>query len=401
MTEQEMLNRIKELEEQSLAQEETIARLQNVVNAQAVNNLRLIRSNTNLKNDLKKFKKEIQGLSEYQNFLEILTGIYESNSHYENIQANMQISLTELAARFQARSAVLFKQMEDGSFKIINTAIQYIESNEDKRDAGIQASVEFMKFNEEFPTIFEELKTSEPISPKVYDMANCDKQSKLCEINGITDMTVTPVITNKGMNYILAIINPQKKVEHSILSCVAIAYANTATRIMQERLVEQLSITDNLTGLYDHTYFTRITQKLEQEQTTHVGYIMVDLFRLKHVNDNYGHEAGDTYIRTIALILQKHFLNDLVFRLGGDEFGVITVGKDLHYIANKISAINEEIASTTFLDRFGNPFEARIDTGVDFTTEPVVFRELTHNADIRMNDNKNEYYKTHGLNRRK
>lgn len=410
MTEQEMLQKlaeqeklIKQLTSTVETQENVISHYQDVTNAQAVNNLNLIRINQKYKKELTTIRQQLEKVSEYQNFLEILTGIYESNSHYDNIQSNMQISLTELTGRFKSRTALLFKKDEDGNFRIINTALQYTEQNEEKRDSGITQCIEEFTFNSEFPEIVDELSKSNEISPTIIDINNCYDLSTLCELHEIENMTVAPIFAKNELNYILAIVNPEKEVDHSLLSCIAIAYSNTVQRVRQQRLVEHLSITDDLTGLYDHTYFAQITEKLETEQRSNIGFIMIDLFRLKYVNDNFGHEAGDKYIYTVALILKKHFMDEgtFAFRLGGDEFAVITVDKDLTYINEKINAINEEIANTKFTDRLGTPFEARIDTGVDFTTELVNFTELKHNADIRMNDNKNQYYISHGLNRRK
>lgn len=409
MTEQDLLMRIAQLESRNkeltnrvTGQEEAIKRYESIISSQRGANTALTRENTRLKNDLFELTDNIKGLREYQNFLEILTGIYEANSHYDNVQQNLQISLTELAARFMARSAILIKKDDiDGKFKIITTALQYVNSNEEKRDPGMQTMYELFDFKKDFGDLFPELEQSNPISPIVIEIDNCGIKSELCKFNKIDKMVISPLITKQGFQYVVALIDPEKKVDKSILSCIAIAYTESVNRILQERLVEQLSITDNLTGLYDHTYLTRVTAKLEEQRATRIGYVMIDLYRLKHVNDNFGHETGDNYIKKISQIIKKHFCEDLVFRLGGDEYSVITQDKDLHYIAEKLDMINKEIELTTFQDREGNVYEARIDAGIDYTFEPVVFKELMHNADLRMNESKNQYYETHGINRRK
>ena len=128
---------------------------------------------------------------------------------------------------------------------------------------------------------------------------------------------------------------------------------------------------------------------------------MVDLFRLKYVNDNFGHETGDAYIKAIANVLKRFFCNDYAFRLGGDEFCVIVVDKPYQYIEDMLLIVKNEIAKIEIYDRNGNQILSRIDTGVDYQTENIDFKNLAHNADIQMNENKNRYYEENGINRRK
>ena len=174
------------------------------------------------------------------------------------------------------------------------------------------------------------------------------------------------------------------------------APSTTVEETMQDTTVEETVLvteTETVTATETETETTVPTTEAKAEGKIDTDYYSISIPA----------SWQDKYIYTVALILKKHFMDEgtFAFRLGGDEFAVITVDKDLTYINEKINAINEEIANTKFTDRLGTPFEARIDTGVDFTTEPVNFTELKHNADIRMNDNKNEYYISHGLNRRK
>lgn len=401
MTTQQMLDRIKELEEENLKLKQTIAAYETQISTLEESLRNNVNTNASLIENLNKYKHkleiikiDIENLKEYQNILENLVAIYESNSHYDNLEENLQISLTDLAFNLLSKSAIILKKNELGEYRPHICSRQY-DINE-----KLISFVRNFDFTKEFPDIMPELEKSTSVSPTSIEIQNCES-SEVCKNTDITNMTVAPIITKKGLEYILAILNPLNQIDYSLLSCIAIAYSNTFDRIYQQRLVEELSITDNLTGLYDHTYFTKLTKQLEETQETNIGYVMLDLFRLKYVNDNFGHEAGDTYITTVANIIQKHFNADYVFRLGGDEFSVITVHKSLDYINEKINDINEEIAATEFKTRDGIIFEARIDSGVDYTTGVPVFKELAHNADLQMNANKNNYYMTHGINRRK
>ena len=53
---------------------------------------------------------------------------------------------------------------------------------------------------------------------------------------------------------------------------------------------------------------------------------MIDIDFFKRVNDDYGHDVGDQVLITFSELLQQHFSNALVARLGGEEFAVFMVG---------------------------------------------------------------------------
>ena len=58
--------------------------------------------------------------------------------------------------------------------------------------------------------------------------------------------------------------------------------------------------------------------------------VMIDLNRLKLINDQYGHERGNEYIIGSCRIICKVFKHSPVFRIGGDEFAAILQGDDYH-----------------------------------------------------------------------
>lgn len=69
--------------------------------------------------------------------------------------------------------------------------------------------------------------------------------------------------------------------------------------------------------------------------------IMVDVNNLKTVNDNYGHTAGDTYLKGCCHMLCTTFKHSPVFRIGGDEFVAIPQGDDYHDRHEKLEALRK------------------------------------------------------------
>ena len=91
--------------------------------------------------------------------------------------------------------------------------------------------------------------------------------------------------------------------------------------------MQRLVRTDSLTGLISRAHFI---ERAEQELGRYRRYntpfatLIVDLDHFKAVNDTYGHSAGDEVLRRFADLLQRHSRgNDLVGRLGGEEFGLL------------------------------------------------------------------------------
>jgi diguanylate cyclase (GGDEF)-like protein len=91
--------------------------------------------------------------------------------------------------------------------------------------------------------------------------------------------------------------------------------------------LERLSVTDGLTGLYNHLHFgKRLGEEFARSQrySDPLSLIMLDLDHFKRVNDEHGHPFGDRVLRgTAALITTSFRGSDICVRYGGEEFAVI------------------------------------------------------------------------------
>ncbi|MEO8119456.1 MAG: diguanylate cyclase, partial [Rhodoferax sp.] len=91
-----------------------------------------------------------------------------------------------------------------------------------------------------------------------------------------------------------------------------------------ESVLKQMTITDNLTGIYNQRHF-RAVLEIELERASRYGrplcLMCIDLDNFKQVNDKLGHLEGDNALRFSARNLQKALRKtDIAFRYGGDEF---------------------------------------------------------------------------------
>lgn len=103
---------------------------------------------------------------------------------------------------------------------------------------------------------------------------------------------------------------------------------------------------DELTGLLNRASFEKFRQILAAEGRP-LALALIDVDHFKEVNDTFGHSVGDSTLRRVASLLQRHFRSyDLCLRLGGDEFAVIVKGDATTLrpiIADKIEHINQEL----------------------------------------------------------
>ena len=96
-----------------------------------------------------------------------------------------------------------------------------------------------------------------------------------------------------------------------------------------EEQLRHLSTRDSLTGLYNRGYFDAELARLARGRQFPVSLVIADLDRLKPTNDNLGHATGDQLIRqTAGLLLEAFRTDDVVARIGGDEFAVLMAGAD-------------------------------------------------------------------------
>ena len=119
-----------------------------------------------------------------------------------------------------------------------------------------------------------------------------------------------------------------------------------ATRKLKEvnKKLENASYTDSLTNLHNRRYFNMVFDrevKRAKRAKAHITFMMLDVDFFKQYNDTYGHIEGDKALKSVANVLKSILKrpSDFVFRLGGEEFGVLitdTNTEDSAALAQKI-----------------------------------------------------------------
>lgn len=112
-----------------------------------------------------------------------------------------------------------------------------------------------------------------------------------------------------------------------------IGYTAIRHDITDKKRIEEISITDGLTSVFNRRYFNDIAPHLlnrAKRSDEFLNFLMIDIDHFKLYNDNYGHQKGDEVLQTFANVCKEAFkrADDFVFRLGGEEFGIIYISND-------------------------------------------------------------------------
>jgi len=107
-----------------------------------------------------------------------------------------------------------------------------------------------------------------------------------------------------------------------------IGYTAIKENITDRKIIEEISIRDGLTNIYNRRHFNEIFPKLinsARRKGELVSFLLMDIDYFKQYNDNYGHQMGDNVLISFAQCLKNSIkrADDYAFRLGGEEFGII------------------------------------------------------------------------------
>ncbi len=159
-------------------------------------------------------------------------------------------------------------------------------------------------------------------------------------------------------------------------------------RRMLESSLRNLSITDDLTGLYNRRGFTLAAeQELRHARRTKSGivFLFFDMDRLKAINDRFGHAEGDHALIQAADLLRSSFRNsDILGRWGGDEFAVLALDVPLGYVDNLHKRLDDNISKRNNLEE--TPYLITFSSGmVRFDPDdPMTLQDMEKMADEMM-----------------
>ena len=161
---------------------------------------------------------------------------------------------------------------------------------------------------------------------------------------------------------------------------------NITSRKTIENKMVFTSSHDPLTKVYNRTFFDEEIARFENSRQFPISIIMIDVDGLKIVNDTFGHAAGDKLLyRTAQVMIEAFRKEDIIARIGGDEFAVILPITDTKAVKKAIARIKYFLE----LNNQKNPqVPLQISSGTYTCNGPCSLTQALKIADSRMYQNK-------------
>jgi len=137
-----------------------------------------------------------------------------------------------------------------------------------------------------------------------------------------------PVLINYGGQHI-PIVKTVTRITLNGRNCLLESFVDITERKRMEQQLHTMSLTDELTGLYNRRGFITLSEqqlKIAERTKKNLLLFFTDLDKMKHINDTFGHQEGDKALIDIATILKDVFReSDIIGRMGGDEFAILAI----------------------------------------------------------------------------
>ncbi|MFA1689163.1 PleD family two-component system response regulator [Candidatus Rickettsia barbariae] len=150
-----------------------------------------------------------------------------------------------------------------------------------------------------------------------------------------------------------------------------------------------LAVKDDLTGLFNRRYFDihlkQIIEKTNKESIT-LYLLMCDIDNFKHVNDTYGHQAGDKVLTIVSRILKNTLrVTDLIARFGGEEFTILLTDIDISKAIETAERVRVKIECMNFhIEDQIEPLKTTISIGVTKYKKEESIESFIERADKAM-----------------
>ncbi|NVJ52342.1 MAG: cache domain-containing protein [Campylobacteraceae bacterium] len=166
-----------------------------------------------------------------------------------------------------------------------------------------------------------------------------------------------------------------------------IGYTAIKHDITDKKRIEEISITDELTKLFNRRYFNKKIEdgiKISKESDKLFCLIMIDIDYFKNYNDTYGHQQGDEALFRISNSLTDYFnsLDNYNFRLGGEEFAVLLFPETKEKALNYANEFREKVKKLNIAHSTSKVSQVvTVSCGIAFLEENMQSKEFYINAD--------------------
>ncbi|WWW12582.1 cache domain-containing protein [Arcobacter cryaerophilus gv. pseudocryaerophilus] len=170
-----------------------------------------------------------------------------------------------------------------------------------------------------------------------------------------------------------------------------IGFTSIKSNITHKKHIEELSITDELTKIYNRRFFNiKIEEEINRAKRDkkELCLIILDIDFFKQYNDTYGHQEGDIVLKSVANVLKNktNRADDFAFRVGGEEFVIIT-HIEKNKVLNYANSIKDDIENLK-IEHSGNKVSKYVTISLGVVCKNAIeinsSEELYKQADINL-----------------
>ncbi len=235
------------------------------------------------------------------------------------------------------------------------------------------------------------LSLKELLTPLSYDSFNVQLEKRLVQFRESRDDTEIyrdelEIVCKNGSNLWCEVNSHCLLDQNGQLILVGVV-RDISERMELQKQLEYFSMHDQMTGLYNRTYFEEEIRRLSKTREYPITMISADLNGLKLINDSMGHDYGDRLLRAAADVLSDSLRgSDVLARVGGDEFCAILLNTNEKIAEKVLNRIRSSVRQ--FCDN--NP-DLHLSLSLGSATAPddsISFAELFKRADDAMYNDK-------------
>lgn len=174
--------------------------------------------------------------------------------------------------------------------------------------------------------------------------------------------------------------------EMGVAQSVVSVIRDVTDDMARETTLSIAASTDPLTGLANRRFFEKSISVL-QKQGSHTKFAvaMLDLDHFKRVNDRYGHATGDEVLKQVATACINTVRgNDVVARLGGEEFALLLTDADNHIAGDVAERVRKAIEKLCISTADGQIVKITASVGIAFGQPGLTAIDLLANADVAL-----------------
>lgn len=245
-------------------------------------------------------------------------------------------------------------------------------------------------FQNKFPDLFEIIREKDEI---VYDMELscevCPEEKQFLQDKKIRNMIAVPIKKVNGQTAgILGAANLKKSRKTAEpLRQVSISFAMTAEQHFGRVRLERIGHMDLMTGLLNRNGYHTVLDSVREMKPQAMACVYIDVNGLHDINNRLGHQAGDEMLIRTADALKSSFSSDDIFRIGGDEFVVLS----------REGEKEEMIRRAQKARRLVGEYGYTLSVGIQVQEGQVNIEKLVNEAEAQMRSDKCKFYEDNGM----